>query len=260
MTEEKKIIGHQCIHLNETDSTNTHLKNLLKTSENIPEGMIVRAGHQTNGRGMETNQWISEQEKNLTFSFVICPDFIEPENQFVISKIIALGIAEFLMGFTSGIAIKWPNDILVNNKKIGGILIENMFKEKEILYSVVGIGLNVNQKIFPEEISHAVSLSTITGEQYDLEQCFDQLIHSLNKWYIKLKLSDDYSLIHQQYQYLLYRHGEQVCLKTSQRKFRAEIIGVDKYGQLVIRNTNGQLERFGFKTIEMVNEPGRQSE
>jgi BirA family biotin operon repressor/biotin-[acetyl-CoA-carboxylase] ligase len=260
MTDGKKIIGCQCIHLNETDSTNNHLNNLLKTGENIPEGMTVKAGHQTNGRGMARNQWISEQDKNLTFSFVIYPDFIEPENQFVISKIIALGIAEFLMEVTSGIAIKWPNDILVNNQKTGGILIENRLNEKEILYSVVGIGLNVNQKTFPEEISHAVSLSAITGEQYDLEQCFDQLIHSLNKWYIKLKHSDDYSLIHQQYQYLLYRRGEQVCFKTSLRRFRAEIIGVDKYGQLVLKNTKGQLERFGFKTIEMVDETGRHAE
>ncbi len=256
MAGNKKIIGSQCIHFNEIDSTNTHLKKLLKAGEYIPEGMVVKAGFQTAGRGMATNQWVSEREKNLTFSLVVCPSFISPENQFIITKIVALGIAEFLAGYTGDIAIKWPNDILVNDQKICGMLIENKLNEKGIEYSVIGIGLNMNQQTFPDEISRPVSLSAITGDQYDLDKCFNQLINILDKWYTDLKYSDDYSGTHQKYQDLLYRYNETVCFKTAQRRFRAVIRGVDKYGQLVLRNINGQLERFGFKAIEMEHDPG----
>ncbi|MFW6248438.1 MAG: biotin--[acetyl-CoA-carboxylase] ligase, partial [Bacteroidota bacterium] len=187
MKADKNIIGSQYIYFNEINSTNTHLKKLLKTGESIPEGMVVKAGFQNGGRGMATNQWVSEREKNLTFSFVVRPDFIIPENQFVITKIMALGIAEFLAGYTGNIAIKWPNDLMVHDQKICGILIENSLNEEEIEYSVIGIGLNINQQTFPGEISRPVSLSMITGNQYDLDKCFNQLINILNKWYTDLK-------------------------------------------------------------------------
>jgi BirA family transcriptional regulator, biotin operon repressor / biotin---[acetyl-CoA-carboxylase] ligase len=161
------MIGKELIWLQKTDSTNQYLQDMLKKSK-MPEGTMVIADEQTEGRGQRGNHWESSTGENLTFSFIIYPDFLELTNQFMLSKIIALALFDLLIGYNENVKIKWPNDIYIGKKKIAGILLENVIKGTKISNTIVGIGLNINQKIFPEALPFASSLSLETGYDYKL--------------------------------------------------------------------------------------------
>tara|TARA_B100000941_G_C28428418_1_gene512810 strand:- start:17 stop:769 length:753 start_codon:yes stop_codon:yes gene_type:complete len=134
------------IYVTECLSTNDFLINLLK-KDKIKEGDSVISDFQYKGRGQRTNNWISEKKSNILFSFLLSPD-LKVENQFYLHVIISLAILKCLKEFDINPKIKWPNDIYVNKKKIAGILIENFIFKKKVQNSIIGIGLNLNQKIF----------------------------------------------------------------------------------------------------------------
>ena len=104
-------------------STNSHALYLLKNSK-LPEGTILYTNYQSSGKGYSGNKWESEDGKNLLISIILYPSFIKPEDQFLISMIVSLGVCDFLMRFIPECSIKWPNDIWVNNDKIAGLLLE----------------------------------------------------------------------------------------------------------------------------------------
>ena len=148
--------------LMETDSTNRHLTQLCdEQGTDIPEFMTVIAERQTAGKGQRGNSWESEDCKNITFSFVLYPTFIEARQQFILSQIISLSIKEELDEWAEGISIKWPNDIYWNEKKICGILIENDLLGHHIGRSISGIGVNINQEVFRSDAPNPVSLKQI---------------------------------------------------------------------------------------------------
>ena len=133
------------IHINETNSTNNYLQSLC-SEQKVEELTVVVADFQTSGRGQRGNSWESDPGKNLLFSTVIFPEFLEARRQFLISQIISLAIKEELDTYTTDISIKWPNDIVVNGKKVCGILTEMSTEEDVIRYVVVGIGMG---KFYP---------------------------------------------------------------------------------------------------------------
>ena len=134
-------------YIKETDSTNNLIRKMMQ-DENLPEGFLVYTDFQTAGKGQPGNTWESEAGKNLLFSIVLYPHEIPIHEQFVLSEIASLSIKNILAKYTDGISVKWPNDIYWNDRKIAGILIENSLKKNEINYSIIGIGLNINQTIF----------------------------------------------------------------------------------------------------------------
>ena len=134
------------IILPETDSTNNYLTQLCNEQQSaVREFTTVIAERQTAGKGQRGNSWESEDCRNITFSFVLYPTFIEARRQFILSQIVSLSIKEELDEWTKGISIKWPNDIYWNEKKICGILIENDLSGHHIGRSISGIGVNINQ-------------------------------------------------------------------------------------------------------------------
>ncbi|KAA6306643.1 Bifunctional ligase/repressor BirA, partial [termite gut metagenome] len=130
------------IHLTEADSTSRYLTALCEQNR-IEEFTVVLSDFQTAGRGQQDNSWEAEKGKNLLFSFVLYPSFLEARNQFLLSQIIALSVKEELDEWASGFSVKWSNDIYWENKKICGILIENDLTGSRIERSIVGIGLNI---------------------------------------------------------------------------------------------------------------------
>ena len=149
--------------LMETDSTNRHLTQLCdEQGTDIPEFMTVIAERQTAGKGQRGNSWESEDCKNITFSFVLYPTFIEARQQFILSQIISLSIKEELDEWAEGISIKWPNDIYVDGKKICGILVETIL-DPDLKGVIVGIGLNVNNEDFQ-------SMKQITHKEYKISK------------------------------------------------------------------------------------------
>ena len=152
----------QIIKLNATDSTNNYLKQLLMDTA-LEDFCVVVTNHQTKGKGQMGAEWVSEKGKNLTFSVLKKEPSIVLPRRFLLSILVSLSIIKTLEAYSvPKLAIKWPNDILSDHHKISGILIENIIKSNKIDFSVIGIGLNVNQKLF-KGLPKVTSLKSILG-------------------------------------------------------------------------------------------------
>lgn len=239
------------IKLTEVDSTNYFALNLAMNPE-IEEFTVVWADEQTSGRGQGNNFWESEAGKNLTFSIILKPCFLKIEQQFFLSKSISLAIANFLQPITGHISVKWPNDIYWKDKKICGILIENIVERNIIRNSIVGIGLNVNQEKFISNAPNPVSLKNIMKQDYDLEFCLKGMLLQIERFY-QLLIEGRFDEINQQYLSCLYRFDEFATFKTGKKIFQAKIIRVEDSGELVLELTSGETQNFFFKEIEFMH-------
>ena len=170
------FIGQNLVKLSEVNSTNTYLKELVSKSEPLIEGTVIMADHQFAGRGQKDNIWYSQAGKNLTFSIYLKPSSLAVSKQFVLNMVICLGIVDALKPILGNDSkIKWPNDIYFKNNKLGGILIENSTKGYQLKESIIGIGLNVNQKDFPESLSRVTSISNVLLKDYNLDDLLIQI-------------------------------------------------------------------------------------
>jgi len=232
----------QIIHIDETDSTNRWL---TTQGDSTPaENKVVWADYQTAGRGCGTNRWESERGKNLLFSMLIHPIDLPANRQFHISMAVSLAICEALGQHIGALSIKWPNDIYWKNAKICGILIENTLQGDCIKDSVIGVGLNVNQRRFLSDAPNPVSLWQICGREFDREQLLHDILNAL-----------DHHLYHdvkEQYCSLLYRRHGYHPYVDDESAFMAEIVDVEDDGHLLLRDDSGLLRRYAFKEVQFV--------
>ena len=239
------------IKLDAIDSTNSYLKDIsLKT---IPKDFtVVIAESQTNGRGQMGTQWQTESSKNLTFSVFKDVSFLKVSEQFFISMVTALAVSKALQELHAPkIKIKWPNDILSENYKIAGILIENIIKSDTLLGSVIGIGLNVNQKFF-DNLPHASSLHLITGILYSKEEVFHHILKHLKLYFEQLE-SGDFENLKAEYESQLFRIKKPSTFKTStNQKFSGFIEGVRDDGKLKLRLEDDILNTYDLKEIQLL--------
>lgn len=244
------FIGKKIIKVESVDSSNNYALDLIKESKVI-EGTVVWALEQTKGRGQRDNYWESEKGKNLTFSVILFPEFLDVEEQFLLSKAVSLGIVDFVKTYTENVSIKWANDIYVNDKKIAGILIENSIIGNKILSSVVGIGLNINQTVFISNAPNPVSLKLITGNDYDLEESLRLLCNFIESRYLQLKTNDITQL---NYDYLntLYRYNAFYTYESDRKQFTAKITGIAKSGRLILETKQGEIKEFDFNDVLFV--------
>lgn len=244
------MIGGKIIRLKLVDSTNLYLQQCIRKSE-IVEGTIVIAEEQTDGKGQRENKWESAKGENLTFSFVLYPNFLKATDQFLISKIVSLSLVDLLKNYVKNVKIKWPNDIFIGKKKIAGVLIENVIKGASISSSVIGIGLNINQKEFSEELKSATSLYLETGKDFNIEDILIQLLDCLNGWYDKLK-NEEIKDIHAQYEKALYQFNEFCSYSANNEIFNAKIIRVENDGRLCVTTDSNEIRKFAFKEIQFL--------
>jgi len=242
------IIGSNIQFYGLLESTNTYTSECLKVSE-LQEGTVIYADFQTAGKGHQGNRWESENGKNLIFSIILYPSSVRPEDQFLISMAISLGISDFLQGIIPEVKIKWPNDIYVKDDKIAGILIENTLIGDTIESSVAGIGLNINQEKFSSGIPNPVSIKLITGKESDIRACLKQLLNSLDSRYKQL-LYGDRQLIRDEYISLLYRAGEWHEYSAEGKVFRGMIKGISATGNLEIERKDRSVNSYSFKEVE----------
>jgi BirA family biotin operon repressor/biotin-[acetyl-CoA-carboxylase] ligase len=242
--------GRRVVKLEETGSTNRFLNELIQT-EVLPEGTVVTANYQVSGQGLGGTLWFSEPGKNLLMSVVFNPDFLPVKKIYLISKAIALAIKDLLVEENIHAKIKWPNDIYVEDKKICGVLIENSLRGSVVLQSICGIGLNINQEIFPAEIPNPVSMKLVTGHTYSIDECRIKLCRQLEKRYLQIK-SQNFNLINNDYLKSLHRFYDMESYETAAGKFNARIIDVEDEGRLVIKKENGTIQRFAFKEIKFL--------
>ena len=246
----EQIIGNSIVRLQLTDSTNNYANSQIRKNE-IPDGTVFLAYEQTAGRGQQKNYWESEPGKNLTFSVVLYPDFLEIRRQFILSKVVTLGIYKALHKYVDALKIKWPNDIYAGDQKLGGILIENSIMNGLLKSSVIGIGLNVNQTIFLSNAPNPVSIQTLTNQHFDCEKLLTEVLSGINEYYTFLRQVED-EKIDREFLSVLYRINEKHHFRAEDEVFEGEIIGVNEIGQLLIRKEDGQILDFHFKEVEFL--------
>lgn len=242
------FIGKKLVFVPECHSTNT-LALELSQKEDLPEGTVIITSHQTQGRGQQGNTWIAEKSKNLTFSLVVKPFFLAIKDQFYLNMAVSLGLSDFASKIlTQQVSVKWPNDIMVDDFKICGILIENQIQGTAFTNSVIGIGLNVNQKGFYSP--NASSLSMLSNHEFDLQEVLEQVAVSLEKWYLVLR-QNGIDRIKQAYSASLYGINETRRFKTRDDQFEGIIEGVDNAGRLMIKTKIGS-RHFNTKEVQFV--------
>lgn len=244
------MIGSTIVHLDTVDSTNNYAVRELLT-KSLNEGTVFVAACQESGRGQGQSAWESARDKNLTFSIVLYPESIEIQNQFMISKSVSLGVLDFLSGFTTGLSVKWPNDIYAGNRKIAGILIETAISSGKFSRAVVGIGLNVNQEVFYSDAPNPVSLKNLTGQSYELSGMLEGLCRKLDARYLQL-INGSTGILNNDYQRYLYRFGQWALFRSGDAVFEGCITGVDAEGQLVMVTRQEEKKSFQFKEVQFL--------
>ncbi|MDZ4758367.1 MAG: biotin--[acetyl-CoA-carboxylase] ligase [Bacteroidota bacterium] len=228
----EKIVGHEQVFLQETDSTNHQLQMLLKSGP-VKEGFTVSTAYQNGGRGQMGKQWHSLPGQNILMSFVLYPTFIRAEEQFYLSMAMSLGVYDFLAELIEGVSIKWPNDIMVNGQKICGMLIQNTLSGDSIASSVIGIGINVNQSQFEPELSHATSLKILTAKEYNLTACQLRLTDSIDERYKQLR-ARKFEALKADYLKHLFGMKEPHSFLIETQCVKGIIKGIDEYGCLLV--------------------------
>nr|WP_321407299.1 biotin--[acetyl-CoA-carboxylase] ligase [uncultured Carboxylicivirga sp.] len=236
----------------ELRSTNEEMKQLF-SQQKPEEGTLIITDHQFAGRGQAGNSWESEKNKNLTFSLLLRPHFLEPHKQFYISKIVSLGLIDTIREFLCGVTIKWPNDIYIGDKKLAGILIENSILGSRLDYCIIGIGLNVNQTEFISDAPNPVSLKNISLTEFDLDDVLKKLLTHIEHRYIQLQEGMEEE-IDREYFSLLYRNIGKHPFKDANGAFRASIKSVSEMGLLTLKDEQGNIREYAFKEVEFVQE------
>ena len=235
------------IHIDETDSTNRWLRDYALSQ---PEGdYVVVSEYQTAGRGCGTNSWESERGKNLTFSLLIHPTEITADCQFRISEAVSLALCETLDGYVTDrqVSVKWPNDIYVDDCKICGMLIENRLRGRLMTDSIIGIGLNVNQREFFSDAPNPVSLVQLLGYEVALEPLLQAFLQKLEPM-----LQMDPETLGKAYRERLYRREGEHEYRDGKGLFRAKLLNVLDDGRLVLLDTEGTARIYAFKEVQFV--------
>lgn len=247
MADDKIIL------LKKVSSTNDYMLDMVKAGSISEEGTVVVADKQTAGKGLDQNKWESETGKNLTFSILLKPEFLPADQQFQLTKIISLAVFDFVRSYLPNerIKVKWPNDIYVGNKKIAGILINNTIKGKEIMYTVVGVGVNINQQTFGSDVLNPTSLWHYLNCDLKIEFCLKNILSHIEKRYQQLKNIDSYQ-INFDYKKALYRLNDFNLFNYKETMISARIVGVTEFGQIKLIQKNGEEIICDLKEIEFI--------
>ncbi|MFK7756732.1 MAG: biotin--[acetyl-CoA-carboxylase] ligase [Flavobacteriales bacterium] len=238
---ETLFVGQNKITLQTTDSTNNYAAKLLKMSF-VPDGTVIMAHNQSEGRGQREKIWESAPGENLLCSYVLKPESLSASEAFLMSMTASLAAYETMASLSapSNTHIKWPNDIMLNDKKIGGILIENFIVKGVVKYAIVGIGINVNQPTLT--YSHATSLISETQRITDLDTLLALLSSYLEKWYLKLQSRTQMAKISQSYNSHLWRQNEELSVKYNDQETKGSIKGVSTQGKLHFLTASGMIQ------------------
>ena len=242
-------LGHQFIELEQVNSTNTYAMQQIQ-AKLAQHGFAYFAHTQTNGRGRQGKVWQTQPKANIILSVVVNASTIGLSNQFYLSVVAALAVADLLNTFvTQPIAIKWPNDVYINDSKAAGILIENSLKGNKWQWAVIGIGVNINQTTFDTSLTNPTSVAAITGQQYHTKDAAKQLCSFLNIRYHQLLNGETENLLNT-YNDLLYKKNQAVKLKKNNIAFNCIIQQVNAMGKLQVKD--GLQDEFDFGEVEWI--------
>lgn len=241
----------EIIKIHTTTSTNDYLKDLTR-QDDVSHFTTVWALHQTAGKGQRGHSWYSEEGKNLMFSVLLKIEGFEIGRQFELNKAISLAVLKVLRRYISNVNIKWPNDILAENGKISGILIENSIHGTVIKQTIVGIGINLNQTEFGEGLEHVTSLKKLLHREFDLEDFLHEVLQSVENEINNLQ-NMDFKAIHTQYLSHLFGYGQwRNYTKPDGTTFEGKITEVSPDGKLLLEIKNNEIYSFGFQEIKFL--------
>ncbi|MEO6612632.1 MAG: biotin--[acetyl-CoA-carboxylase] ligase [Chitinophagaceae bacterium] len=268
-----KPLGSPFIELQSVDSTNNYAREQIRASmvSNLPvsqavasHGTVFFAHEQLTGKGQRGKVWLSQPGANIMLSVLVKPEGIQLGRQFQLSACVALAVRDFFMKYAGeDTRIKWPNDLYWQDRKAGGILIENIVRSTELRaqspepragrqepnwdWSIIGIGININQPHFPAFLPNPVSLKQITGKDFDTVVLAKELCEVLDKKFNEL-INGGFENIYEQYILQLYKRGEKVKMKKDNRIFEGIIKSVSAAGKLIVQHSIE--EEFDFGEIE----------
>ncbi len=236
---------------NTIDSTNFEA---LRCIDEAPDFTAYAAKFQTSGRGQRGNSWESAVGENLTFSILIRPVLLKAVDQFLVSQIVALGVKDYLKEKGLDAKIKWPNDIYIKDKKICGILIEHYLSGANLSVSIIGIGVNLNQKKFASDAPNPTAVTLETGEEYILEKELEVLLGIIRKYYVEMnvpKYKKFKDKIGAMYHESLYKLMEYTRFQEegTDEVFEARITGIDSNACLKLEKKDGSSKSYAFKEI-----------
>jgi BirA family biotin operon repressor/biotin-[acetyl-CoA-carboxylase] ligase len=240
------FMGKNLVFVPDCPSTNTLALEISQHSP-VKEGTLVITDNQTAGKGQRGNVWEAEPRQNLTFSLILKPGFLAISKQFFLNIVICLALRDYLKEkISDNIYIKWPNDILVPEKKISGVLIENQLQGGMIVNAIAGIGFNVNQVNFGAY--RATSLAAITGKRFNLEPELHEILGHFESRYLQLR-QGQYGMLMNQYLAALFQRHAKRLYSGNGIEFEGVIEDLDESGRLRVR-VDGHLRSFGIKEIQ----------
>lgn len=252
----------QMIHLPEVRSTNTWMLDHLAKGEDMADETVVYTLRQTAGRGQMGNSWESEPGKNISFSMLLCPEFLPIREQFIISQLCSLAIVEALEELAYegekpeevDFSIKWPNDIYAGDRKLCGILIENRLMDSTLKHCVLGVGINVNQEKWIGNAPNPVSLKML-GIETNPVHVLKIVAGHIHALYEALRDNKEMAaVIRERYMQRLYRKEGYFAYydPAGDEHFDARIVGVDAQGPLLLRLASGEVRKYWFKEVRFV--------
>ncbi len=238
--------GKNYIALERVDSTNNYAANLMKQTK-VPDGTVILAHFQENGRGQTGNSWQSSPGQNIMTSVVYHFNSLAFGTSFLLSKAVSLAIFETVNTFVKqDVNIKWPNDIFVDDQKIAGILVENSWQGSQCS-SIIGIGLNVNQQFFGD--LNATSLANCTGLSFEIHQVLNQLVSKIEAHVLKLRQGRHEEIAIAYLSHLRFKDVTQQFQVPDGTTFTGKIIDVENSGHLVILDDQNETKKFLFKEV-----------
>lgn len=241
---------NELIHfISDVPSTNKLLSELARQAAadkgGLPPFYTIYTDFQSAGRGMGSNTWFSDRGKNILASFHFVTH-LPAAQQFIFNQYFALATLEFVREFVPEALIKWPNDIYVHGKKLAGDLTEHTLSGNQLRYTIAGLGLNVNQDKFPDNIPNPTSIYLETGKDQDIKYCISKLWQTL---YNQINKINNPEGLQNEYLQNLYLLNEVHHYIIRGEEMLATIRGTDKFGRLVIEDQAGQSHICGFKEV-----------
>ena len=221
-----------------TDSTNLWIKRLAK--EGAPEGTLALAEFQSAGRGRLGRSWEVPEGTSVMMSILLRPKF-EPQYAPTLTLVMGMAVAKAVKNLGFDVSIKWPNDVVVSHKKICGILTEMGVRDGKIDYAVIGVGINVNIKEFPEEMADkATSLYLESGKEFDRSQIPGLVMEAFEEYYEKFAATCDLSGLKEEYESILANYNQPVRV-LAKEPYEGVARGITDGGELLVEKTDGTI-------------------
>lgn len=244
------VIGQPFYILDKVDSTNNYAMEQVNTGTVTP-GSAWFAMEQTAGKGQRGKQWLSPPGENIILTIALQPGTLPLSRQFMLSVAVALGTYDWFSKYAGDeTAIKWSNDLYWRDRKAGGILIENVLRGNTWQYAITGLGININQAVFPEHLTNPVSLRQITGKTFDTVQLARELCTALQER-LQMLHPAQYTILLETYKSKLIRMEKPGIYRTNGEYFEGIIRDVLPDGKLCIER-EGKMLQFGFGEIEFI--------